>query len=225
MPTDAFFPDKIEDQGQVAEVLFERVRKHAGMEDWPCELVAQEADIDGHVHPGQLIPSPPSGPAGTYSVSGPDRAVTITYNPSLLGRPEAMIATFAHELAHYLAHSVDVLPPGGEDFEEHATDLLAVVLGFGVFLANSAFTFEQYTDNESMGWSAQQQGYLSETQLTYALAVFVELKMIDPNTVEPYLDRNLRKFYRKCHKELGRRGEEIEKLRAIRSYKIATPAM
>lgn len=225
LPNDEFFPEKLDEVDDVAEVLFTRVREYAGMSDWPCRLIAQEEDANPHVAPAVVIQGAPSGPAGTFWVGGEHNEVQITYNPSQLRRPEALIATFAHELAHYLGHSTEKQPPGGHDFEEYATDLLAVFIGFGVFLANSAFTFHQYTDVDSQGWSMQQQGYLSERQLTYALAIFVALKKIDREAVEPYLDRSLRKVLRKCLKELTRRTGDMDKLRAIRSYKISKPAM
>ena len=225
LPNDQFFPDKLEAVDDVAETLFTRVREHAGMAEWPCRLVAQEEDIDPVVAPAVLLKGAPSGPAGTFSVDVRRNEVQISYNPSQLGRPEALIATFAHELAHYLGHSVEEAPPGGDDFEEYATDLLAVFMGFGVFLANSAFTFSQYTDVHSQGWSAHSQGYLSEEQLTYALAMFLALKGMDKETVEPYLDRNLRKVLKRSLREIGRKTEGMERLRAIRSNKVAEPGM
>lgn len=225
LPNDNFFPDKLEEVDDVAESLFTRVREHAGMAEWPCRLIAQEEDINPVVAPAVLLQGAPSGPAGTFSVGGRHNEVQITYNPSQLARPEALIATFAHELAHYLGHSVGKAPPGGHDFEEYATDLLAVFMGFGIFLANSAFTFSQYTDVGTQGWSAQRQGYLSEEQLTYALAIFVALKDIDRESVETYLDQSLRKVLKRSLREIGRRTEGMERLRAIRSNKIAQPAM
>lgn len=225
LPNDEFFPETLDGVDDVAETLFTRVREYAGMTDWPCRLVAQEEDADPHIAPAVVIQGAPSGPAGTFWTGGKHNEVQITYNPSQLRRPEALIATFAHELAHYLGHSVEKEPPGGPDFEEYATDLLAVFMGFGVFLANSAFTFQQYTDVDSQGWSMRQQGYLSERQLTYALAIFVALKEIDGETVEPYLDRSLRKVLRKSLKELARRTDAMDGLRAIKSHKISKPAM
>lgn len=61
-----------------------------------------------------------------------------------------------------------------------------------VFLANSAFNIHQYTDVDVQGWSLQQRGYLSEEQLTYALAILVALKEIDRAQVDPFLDSKLR---------------------------------
>ena len=186
LPDDTYFPDNLGNEPDVAETLFRRVRKHAHMDDWPCRLVAQEEDANRVVGPALMIQGAPSGPAGTFSMAADrSRTVEISYNPSQLSRPESLIATFAHELAHYLMHSVSSLPPGGEAFEEHATDLVAVFMGFGVFLANSAFSFSQYTDVDSQGWQTFAQGYLSESELVYCLAVFLHLKGIDRREAAP----------------------------------------
>lgn len=226
LPNDKFFPDKLERTEDIAEGLFTRVRQYAGMEDWPCRLVEQEEDAKTKVGPTLLIQGAPSGPAGTFSVSGgKSQTIEISYNPSQVRRPESLISTFAHELAHYLIHSVDTPTPGGEEFEEHATDLVAVFMGFGVFLANSAFTFSQYTDVDSQGWKTSAQGYLSESELAYCLAVFLHLKGIDRTTVEPYLDKHLRKVLKTATKEMKHLSDEVTRLREIKSYKMAQPAM
>ena len=226
LPNDDFFPDRLDQMDDIAEDLFTAVRKHAGMEEWACRLVAQEEDANPHIGPALLIQGAPGGPAGTFSMSGGKTpTVEISYNPSQLSRPEALIATFAHELAHYLVHSVNTRPPGGEEFEEHATDLVAVFMGFGVFLANSAFSFSQYTDVDVQGWQTHAQGYLSESELTYCLAVFLHLKNIDRQTVESYLDRNLRKDLKIATKEMKHLQKEVGQLRSIESFKIAKPAM
>lgn len=226
LPNDKFFPEKLEEMDDIAEGLFTRVRQYAGMDEWPCRLVAQEEDANPVVGPALLIKGAPSGPAGTFSVSGGKiPTIEVSYNPSQVRRPEALIATFAHELAHYLIHSVETPTPGGEEYEEHATDLVAVFMGFGVFLANSAFTFHQFTDVDSHGWRTFAQGYLSESELTYCLAVFLHLKEIDRTTVEPYLDKSLRKILKTAMKEMKHLSDEVERLRCIKSNKMAQPAM
>ncbi len=222
LPNDRFFPDKLDEMDNVAEGLFTRVRQYAGMGEWPCRLVAQEEDANPVVGPALLIKGAPSGPAGTFCVTGGKTpTIEISYNPSQVRRPESLVATFAHELAHYLIHSVETPPPGGEEFEEHATDLVAVFMGFGVFLANSAFTFSQYTDVDSQGWRTFAQGYLSETELTYCLAVFLHLKNIDRATVEPYLDKNLRKVLKTALMEMKHLPDEVQRLRSITSDRMA----
>ncbi len=74
-----------------------------------------------------------------------------------------MVATFAHELAHFLlATSPEPLPVPDEEVE-FLTDLTAVFLGFGLFLCNTRFRYEQFSDGVSAGWSMKRQGYCPST--------------------------------------------------------------
>jgi len=217
LPTDEYFPQRrSESPDEVAQALFGAVKKFAGMENWDCELRAQEVDPMVVVAPTVVMQGVPSGPAGTFSVK--DDAIVITYNPDELSRPESLIATFAHELAHFLSFSTAVRPPGGDDFEEPAADLLAVFLGFGVFLANSAFQFSQYTGVDSQGWSSRSQGYLSQDELIYGLALFAELKSTPSEYVVPHLDSHLRSFLKKSRRDIVENfGSELRRLSDIRS--------
>lgn len=210
-PSSNHFPEKLNSPDGMVKYTFEQVRKYAGMENWPCRLEAQEDDINPVIAPTIVLKGAPSGPAGTFQYS--DEAV-ITYNTNLINRPESLIATFAHELAHYLSRVAKEHPPGGEEYWEHATDLTAIFLGFGIFLANSAFTFEQYTGVESQGWSASRQGYMSEQEIIYALAVFCILKDIQAIEVISYLDSHLRSSFKKCYREL-QGNEHISDLQKI----------
>jgi hypothetical protein len=205
-PINEHFPGLRAAPERLVEAVFERVRMFAGMQDRPCELRAQEADAITHVAPFVIMQGAPSGPAGTFRMAvgdgeAPPRAV-ITYNPDQANDPGALVATFAHELAHYLAHDCDEPPPGGEELHEHATDLLAVFQGFGIFLANSAFSFQQFQGAGSQGWSSRRQGYLSQYELTYALALFCLLKSMDRRGVERFLKESLVSVFRRSWKEL-----------------------
>ena len=210
-PSSKHFPEKMNSLDEMVKYTFEQVRKYAGMENWPCRLEAQEDDINPVVAPTIVLKGAPSGPAGTFQYS--DEAV-ITYNTKLINRPESLVATFAHELAHYLSGVVKEPPPGGEEYWEHATDLTAIFLGFGVFLANSAFTFEQYTSVGSQGWSSSRQGYMTEQEIVYALAIFCVLKDIPVTEAVSYLDSHLRSYFKKCYRELHN-SEHILKLQNI----------
>lgn len=195
----------------MVKYTFEKVRKYAGMENWPCKLEAQEDDINPVVAPTIVLSGAPSGPAGTFQFG--DEAI-ITYNTNLIKRPESLIATFAHELAHYLSGVAKEPPPGGDEYWEHATDLTAIFLGFGIFLANSAFTFEQYTSVDSQGWSSRRQGYMTEQEIIYSLAIFCVLKNIPTTEASSYLDSHLRSYFKKCYGEL-QGSEYIIKLQKI----------
>ena len=192
------------------------------MEDWPCRLVAQEAGPDPVVGEGQLLQGLGARPAGTFAVEGietdggaADHVVTITYDPRLLSDPTSLVATFAHELSHYLMATAPNLPPGGHELMEHATDLTAVYLGFGIFLANSSFRFVQFGDAFAAGWSTHRQGYMTERELVFALAIFAALLEVPVDQVTEHLKPDLAKLYRKAARTVAEQEQRIAALRMI----------
>ncbi len=201
LPTAEFFKSNGASGHQLAEGLFEQVKAHADMSDWPCKLVEGERSRDAMVAEGLTLQHS-GGPAlGTFGLEG--ESITITYDPAQLDQPEFLIATFAHELAHYLLHSSKMHPPGGHDMEEHATDLAAVLMGFGVFLTNSARSFEQFHTVGGSGWQSQLRGYLSENALITAHALFVTLTDAPINDAEQYLKSYLRKPFSRAMRFFG----------------------
>lgn len=179
-----------------ATALFHAVKRAAGLEQWECRLEKGEtrrAALQTGLATGV---SSQKSALGTFSVEG--NTPVIHYDPALLRQPDALVATFAHELAHLVIHSLG-LPPGGEALEEHATDCMAVYLGFGVFLANSARNFSQFEDGVLQGWQSETSGYLSENALVTVLAVFERRFATGSNasaTLKPYL--------RKAHQQAGK---------------------
>lgn len=154
-----------------ASSLFAAIKDIAGMSEWECVLEQGEAAQEPVKlsHYGEFSDR---SALGTFSIEG--NTPVIRYAPALLRNPEALTATLAHELAHLISHSLGD-PPGGEELHEHATDCVAVYLGFGVFLANSARRFEQFQDAWSQGWQSSTAGYLSERALVTLIAMFVRL--------------------------------------------------
>jgi hypothetical protein len=207
LPTPAWFPPSQNKGHQRIADLFEHVKSAAGMSDWPCTLEPGQSDrpvVAGFAlllrHEGA------PAPCGTFTMTGADgeERVVITYNPALADDPTAMIATLAHELAHYLMSSAKTAPPGGWSLHELHTDLLAVYLGFGIFLANSARSFSQFQSDGQMGWSSRTQGYLSEGALTTALAIFQRLAGRDPLEAAPFLKTYLESDLKRAAKGLAR---------------------
>jgi len=202
LPSSDFFPpSRLEGHARAVE-LFEQVRAHAEMESWPCRLVAGEAERETRIAPGHALKHENSPPGGTFGHDGSD--YVITYNPSAVARPADLVATFAHELSHYLIHADGSMPPGGAELEEHATDVTAVFLGFGVFMANGAKNFAQFQNEAESGWEMRRLGYLSEEALTAALAIFVRMAGEDAGAAEAALKDYLRGVFRGTLKVLDR---------------------
>lgn len=205
LPTSSFFPEQVSEPKQAALATFESVKQHAGMATWQCQLVAQDDDINPVVSPTMVVQNAPVQPNGTFQATE-DNNVVITYKPSLIGQPIQLVATLAHELSHYLTATAQEPPPGGWENWEFATDITATFLGFGIFMANSAFNFRQYSNAESQGWQSNTSGYLSEQEHIYALAIFLKLKQLPISHALVHLKPHFRKFLKKADKELDKSG-------------------
>ena len=209
LPTPDFFPS--DGRGGV-ETLFEEVRAAARMAEWACRLEAGAADrpVDaGNAH--LLRHEGPNAPCGTFRVEqGPEGPCAIvTYNPGMDESQADLVATFAHELGHYLMATAKGTPPGGWDLHELHTDLAAVYLGFGIFLANGARSFSQFQSGGYQGWSSRTQGYLSEGALVTATVIVERLAGRDPLEAASWLKHYLRKDLRNAAGALARRHPDM----------------
>jgi hypothetical protein len=213
LPTRAHFPlSGVAGEAGVREI-FDLVRAAAGMANWPCELRAGKSDVPvaaGNAHLLRHEGAP--APCGTFRVvEGPGgRQGLITYNPGMERDPPGLAATFAHELGHYLMATAKGTPPGGWDLHELHTDLTAVYLGFGIFLANSARNFSQFQSAGEIGWSSRSQGYLSEGALVTATAIFQRLAGRPPMDAAAHLMDYLRKDLKRADGALRKLAPDME---------------
>ncbi|MES4793121.1 MAG: hypothetical protein C4321_09200 [Chloroflexota bacterium] len=213
-PTEEDFPITATGGHELAVQVFGMVQRHAGLSSWPCRLESQ-GDVDtsewlrdiGQGHLEQ------KGAAGTFSRR---EEVVITYSERQLGDLDGLIATFAHELSHYLLFSAPTPPPGGPKALEPATDVGAVFLGFGIFLANTAFRFDQFNTATGYGWSASRLGYLGDQALAYTLAIFLSLRGESSKVALRSLRPNPAAYFKAALKDLARRrAEEVARLREL----------
>ena len=214
LPIPQFFPHNGSRGHAFAEMIFNQVKAHAGMADWPCTLRCQDADPNTMVSPQAFVKDAPSSPSGTFRILDEGGAL-ITYNPGQLNNPMALVATFAHELAHYRTAGFPEPPPGGWDVWEPATDLAATFLGFGIFLANSRFNFEHFNDGRTAGWRWQQQGYLSDVEVLHMHAIFSVMQGTDQRESLLHLKPALRGIFKRVYKEVKGAGEALERLQGV----------
>jgi hypothetical protein len=203
LPGPGFFVADGESGHALALRIFDQVKAYCGMSDWEVDLVADDNPLADQGARSLAMIAPQRHALGTFGVAG--NRIVISYVPSLLKRPDQFIATLAHELAHYLLATRREPPPCEEDEREFLTDLAAVYLGFGVFLANARFFHESYEDGPVHGWRMGHSGYLPEPDLIFALALFIRAKAADPapalNRLKPHLATMLRRTLR----DLGKR--------------------
>jgi hypothetical protein len=134
----------------------------------------------------------------------------------MVNHPEVLIASYAHTLAHYLGSMASEPPPGDEANWPHITEVLAVFMGFGVLFANSAYTAKVSSCGSCQGPVAERDSFLSQYDITYALAIFTVLKGVKAGEVTGHLKSSLRPYFRRCLKDLKGRGEQLARLKALR---------
>jgi hypothetical protein len=212
LPIDEFFPIEADLEGHaLARSLYGMTRTHASLRDCACRLLPH--DEEPLLRSTAFGTVERRGAAGTFTSHGAKNGV-ISYAPSQLADPMGFVATMAHELGHYLMSKLPGEPPGGDEALEPATDICAVFMGFGVFMANSCFRFQQFQDGTTQGWSTSRLGYLDEKALAYALAVFLELRDLDAAEARRHLKANPRSYLKHALRHLEKqRSSDLAALR------------
>jgi len=210
----------------MANLIFDQVKRYAGMAHWPTRLINLEQSkgevpsnlpivIDGALRGKnanmqeqsmtlQAVNSPSALFVGNYPQ--PKSSINFSYHPQQLKSPEGIIAHFAHGLSHHLAATAKVPPPGGADYRPMAGELTGIFMGFGIMFANSAVIARAGGCGGCGGaQSPVRQVFLSEQEATYALAVFCHLKSIDGSNATKHLKKHLRRFFKAALKDCKQR--------------------
>lgn len=215
-PNDRFFPGRVNSVDGMAALICDKVKEYAGITHWPTRL------LDARQCPLQPTPTLQlEGPIrlreGVTSTEMPEEnRLPILYDPAMVNNPEAMIASFAHTFAHYVSTLSQEPPPGGEENWAHVTEVTATFLGFGLLMANSAFNVRLPRCGSCAPQPVDRQSFLSQYDMTYALAIFAVLKGIPNSEVLPHLKSSLRSFYKRAVKDVVRHEAPLAELQQYR---------
>lgn len=105
---------------------------------------------------------------GMYFGKQDDGKYHIALKENKLKNPINIVATLAHELAHVKLLGEKRI----EENDEDLTDLTTIIFGLGIFNANSAFQMRK----DFRSWGYSKNGYLSQMEWAYALAVYAYLR-------------------------------------------------
>jgi hypothetical protein len=215
LPIDAHFPRGTPDG------LLAAVTGFAGMEGWRFELV-DETDLvvdDPMPHvPRPAFPKvvlvPEDGDAEGVPLGGP---YPISCSAEVARDPVALVALLARGVSHYLLSAAPEEVPADDEQREAFVEIGAVLLGFGVFVANDAFSVHKFESAGGLhGWSTASRGVLGEDALGFALALFVELAGADAKVTLAHLSANPKAAFRWAHRRLQReRRADVDRLRAV----------
>jgi hypothetical protein len=93
---------------------------------------------------------------------------------------------------------------------------LTVFFGLGIFTANSAFSFNQWTDTSSQGWQTERRGYLTEDMFGYALALFALMRGERNPAWSKYLDGSVSTYFKNAHRYLEKTGDAARLRQLVR---------
>ena len=208
LPNNQFFPGSIASVEAKAENIFQHSLKYAGLAHWPFVL--------SHAAPISVAQPDHSSPANlVFEHIARDsqrelarlaacEPININYNRQQTVKPEDLSATYAHLFAQHLLIRSKQLPPGGDSHLLEASEVLAVCMGFGVMLANSAYTFRGGCGS-CFNAAANRQSSLSEHEVVFTLALFCQLKKIDQKQATQYLKKHLRPAFAIANRQLAAR--------------------
>jgi hypothetical protein len=215
-PSKEHFPDQADDGATLAQLILDRIKGYMAMQKWPTRLIPVSEEMPALPSPAIAINGPARGDQALIEIDH-GQALPVYYDPILLRQPDLLIAMMAQTLASPLAQLAPESPPGGDETRGHATDLLAIFMGFGVFLTNNAFNYHVggCGSCSCKPKGVQLLGELTEGQMAYALALFCVLKEIPNSDVLPHLKSTVRPFYKLAVKEVNRKKNELAQLRSL----------
>ena len=168
-PSDAHFPDAYSGSDENIERIFARICDLMGVRNETLELVLFDGAEPPPDDPGR------STALGMYRRNDDRAQSTIWIARSQAAEPTQLVATIAHELSHHVLLGEGFLGDTDAD-HEFVTDLLPVVRGLGIFVANAAVAESVENTPLWSRWSISKRGYLPARMLGYALGVFAWLR-------------------------------------------------
>ncbi|NRB42372.1 MAG: hypothetical protein HRU20_28535 [Pseudomonadales bacterium] len=207
-----FFPGSFDSVHAMASGIFERVKAYSGLQHWPFELVEPESfQMQPVTLQPQLMHNKRGENTQVTAYSSDYHALNLSYQPQQINKPDALAASFAHLLAQHQLFQSQLEVPGGETYVTQATEIIAVMMGFGLLMANTAYTFKGGCGS-CYNPAANRQATLSENHCIYALALFCQLKGIDNKLVLKQLKKHLRSVYKRSYRDISQRESQLEKI-------------
>lgn len=193
-PDASYFPAKLNNQEEMAAYVLTRVTQLAGVADWPWVLQPAQRCSTGlpplleidprYRHKNGVVPPQVTG-----------ATLEVPFVVEQMQKPQDFVASTAHACAQHILWQSRLPVPGGPEFFQQTAEVLAVFLGFGIVMANSAYTFRG-SCAKCYNPRANRQANLSESEAVFALALFCTIKSEHKKNVLKHLKPYLRGAYK-----------------------------
>lgn len=196
-PTSQFFPEKVSSIDEMAQTVFTRVKQYAGMSKWPVELIAPQNMPTNQTLPLFKFEGGLRGDNITYSIE-PQHPLLLSFNPNQINQPQDLVASLANGLALVMLHHVEKKPPVDVDTTVLA-DILAIVMGFGVMIGNTAYHFRGSCASCYNAY-ANRQAALNEDECLFVHALVCQITSGSDGA--SHLKSHLKSVFKKAKKQV-----------------------
>jgi len=189
----------------MAKAICQRILEHSGLTHWPFKMVPWDQfhqnsppllALDCSARPYTLG----AETAKEIAANSADQLL-LSYSSAMMKKPMDLVASMSNLVAqHYLLQSRKIPPAGQESFNETA-EIISIFMGFGVLVANSAYTFRGSCAS-CYDARANRSAALSENEAVFALALFTLLKEIPASRATSELKPYLRGTFKKAIKQI-----------------------
>ena len=173
------------------------------MADWEADLAADDNPLADDASLALAMIAPQKHALGTFGVAG--NRIVISYVPALLKRPDHLIATLAHELAHYLLATARESRLARRKKGNSSPIWPPYISASGYFLQTPGSRFEALQSGAMPAWRMGHSGYLPEADLIFALALFLQAKSLNPDLARACLKPHLAAMLRRAQRDLADR--------------------
>ncbi len=205
LPDTEHFPDKVTGPEPMARYILGRVTELSGIAHWPWQLCDMRT----------VSPTPPRllGMATDARFVGVEQSFSeavlqVPFVIDQVSKPQDLVASIAQTCAQHVLWQSQQEPPGGMEHFEQAAEMLALFYGFGLMLANSAYTYRG-SCARCYNPRASRQATISESETVYALALFCHLKKEPDRKVFKYLKPYLKSSFKLAQKQIRRRARHF----------------
>ncbi|EHQ28225.1 hypothetical protein Mucpa_4134 [Mucilaginibacter paludis DSM 18603] len=122
----------------------------------------------------------------------------------LLTDQTALTAILAHQLTQYKLLTEYII-----EQDNLTTAIATIAFGFGIFMGNSYFKFEQWTGNSHQGWQISKSGYLPEQVIAYAMAWLAHYRREDISW-KLQLNKTMKKYFEQSYYYIERNKESMK---------------